>query len=387
MSSVRRRFAAYVLALWGLLFAVPYGVTQDKRIGTLQELGGAFFADRNLSFSRKQNCVSCHSPELAFTDPRQLGEVQGAVSRGGDGHSLGDRNAPALAYAALTPRFHLNQSGEPEGGMFHDGRATGLEEQAVAPLTNPVEMAMPDRASVVARLTENPSYVDAYARLFGAGTLDDVDKAYWALGLALAAFERTAQFQPFDSRYDRSLRGEIELSDREKAGRDVFFSAKSSCSRCHLSDEPNKGETFSNARYYNLGVPANARVRVLNGKSGGFIDQGLTGNPAMAERNNTAGRYRVPTLRNVAITGPYMHNGAFQDLRTAIRFHERHNTASASRHINPETSAPWAPPEVEANIAHAELAGPPLDDMQIDTLIAFLQTLTDQRYEHLLHGP
>ena len=155
---------------------------ETKRIETLQDLGGAFFADRNLSFSRKQNCVSCHSPELAFTDPRQLGDVQGAVSRGADGHSLGDRNAPTLTYAARNPRLRLGSDGEPQGGFFHDGRAAGLEEQAVVPLTNPVEMGMPDRTSVVARVAENPSYADAFARLFGPGTLQDIDKAYWAIG-------------------------------------------------------------------------------------------------------------------------------------------------------------------------------------------------------------
>lgn len=354
-----------------------------KRIETLQDLGATFFADRNLSFSRRQNCVSCHSPELAFTDPRQLGEVQGSVSRGGDGRSLGDRNAPSLTYAGHVPRFRLMPSGEPEGGLFHDGRAAGLEEQAVVPLTDPAEMGMPDPTSVVGRVAENPSYVDAFSRLFGAGTLQDVDKAYWAIGLALAAFERTKPFQAFDSRYDRALRGEGALTPLETSGRTLFFSDGVSCSRCHLRshDQRAAAETFTNARYYNIGVPANTRVRALNGKGDKFVDLGLVANTAVAPSAAT-GRFRVPSLRNVAVTGPYMHNGVFQELRTAILFHDRFNSVVARE--NPETGSVWDEPEVSANLEEAVLTGAPLTGDQVTALIAFLATLTDQAYEHLL---
>jgi len=379
------------VAQWSAAIALAVAVlcnptlAQSTRIETLQALGEALFADRNLSFSRKQNCVSCHSPELAFTDPRQLGAIQGAVSRGGDGHSLGDRNAPTLAYAARIPRFHFAATGEPEGGLFHDGRAAGLEEQAVAPLTNPVEMAMPDPASVVARVKENPAYVDAFGRLFGAGTLDDIDKAYWGLGLALAALERTAQFMPFDSRYDRALRGEQELTDREKAGRDLFFSDAAGCSRCHLqSRTPSASEIFSNARYYNLGVPPNKAVRAVNGKAVDFVDAGLADNPRAGASPDAPGSFRVPTLRNVAVTGPYMHNGVFQDLRTAIAFHQRFNGTAMN---NPETAMPWDAPESTANLATGAAAPAALTEDQIGALMAFLEALTDKRYEHLLAKP
>ncbi|HMN37724.1 MAG TPA: cytochrome c peroxidase [Hyphomicrobium sp.] len=378
--------AALILAPRPSAHALATPAQQIKRVETLEELGGALFADRNLSFSRRQNCVSCHSPELAFTDPRQLGEVKGAVSRGGDGRSLGDRNAPTLAYAALIPRFEFAASGEANGGLFHDGRAAGLDEQAVGPITNPVEMGMPDRASVVARVAENPSYVEAFSRLFGGGTLADVEKSYRAIGSAIAAFERTKPFLAFDSRYDRSLRGETELSELEEAGRDLFFSDNANCTRCHLqSREPGTAEIFTNARYYNLGVPPNKGIRSLNGKGEGFVDRGLADNPAIKNADLAHGRYRVPTLRNVAITGPYMHNGVFQELRTAIAFHDRFKGQAGSQ--NPETNAPWDEPEVAVNLAHYELQGQPLTQEQIDALAAFLATLTDRRYEHLLGGP
>ncbi len=356
-------------------------------IETKADLGGALFADRNLSFSRRQNCVSCHSPELAFTDPRQLGAVQGAVSRGNDGRALGDRNAPTLGYASLTPPFHFNSAGQPVGGMFHDGRAADLPVQAGAPLINPVEMGMPDRASVVARLRENPSYLAAFTRLFGPSALDDEDTAFAAFGKALAAFESSQTFAPFDSKYDRALRGEAVLSDEEEAGRALFFdSQRSSCSRCHarLSEDKNR-ETFSNARYFNLGVPENTNVRGLNGKAG-TVDHGLMQNPAAATQSS-AGKFKVPTLRNVAITGPYMHNGVFQELRTAILFHDRFNGGAQQEARNPETGQPWAGPEVAANVETALLTSPPLGEAEIKALIAFLSTLTDQRYEHLVSVP
>lgn len=358
-------------------------------IETKEDLGGALFADRNLSFSRRQNCVSCHSPELAFTDPRQLGAVQGAVSRGNDARSLGDRNAPTLAYAHLTPPFHFNSAGQPIGGMFHDGREADLPAQAGAPLINPVEMGMPNRASVVARLRENPSYLAAFTRLFGPSALDDADTAFAAFGEALAAFESSRTFAPFDSKYDRALRGEAVLSDEEEAGRALFFdSQRSSCSRCHvrwsgakLSRDEDR-ETFSNAGYFNLGVPENTNVRSLNGKAGS-VDHGLMQNPAAATQSS-AGKFKVPTLRNVAITGPYMHNGIFQELRTAILFHDRFNGGAQQEARNPETGQPWAEPEVAANVETAMLTSPPLGEAEIKALIAFLSTLTDQRYEHLV---
>ena len=92
-------------------------------------------------------------------------------------------------------------------------------------------------------------------------------------------------------------------------------------------------------------------------------------------------------MRNVAVTGPYMHNGVFSDLRTVILFYNKYNTRSQTRQINPETGRPWRWPEVPQNLAVKELThGPALDDQRIDALVAFLKTLTDARYEPLLEG-
>ncbi|HYD67291.1 MAG TPA: methylamine utilization protein MauG, partial [Azospirillum sp.] len=97
------------------------------------------------------------------------------------------------------------------------------------------------------------------------------------------------------------------------------------------------------------------------------------------------GKYKTPTLRNVAVTGPYMHNGAFKDLETVIRFYNKYNSTAESAQINPETGKPWGQPEVAKTLSLKELeTGPALDTKRIKALVAFLKTLTDARYEHLL---
>ncbi len=352
-------------------------------IGTIQKLGRALFADRNLSFTRTQSCVSCHSPDLAFTDPKELGKIEGAVSVGADGHSFGDRNSPTAAYAAFGPEFHIAADGEPAGGFFWDGRAQTLEEQAGGPPLNPVEMGMPDKPGVAARIKEEPRLVEAFQSLFGPAVLEDPEKAYEAMTKAIAAYERTADLSPFNSKYDRSLRGQATLTAAETQGRDLFF-ARSSCGSCHLSNPGgfSEKEVFTNFKYYNLGTPQNRNVRALNGSKPGFIDAGLAANPATPGAAYE-GRFKVPTLRNVAITGPYMHNGLFKELRTVLAFHQR--LSAGGPQTNPETGQPWDSPEVPANLASARLKEvPALNEPETAALIAFLKTLTDQRYERLL---
>lgn len=362
-----------------------FGWAAERNFANLAELGEALFSDRNLSINRRQNCVSCHSPELAFSDPRELGELRGAVSRGSDLSSLGDRNSPTLMYASAMPVFHFARDGAPVGGMFHDGRVATLEDQAGIPLLDPAEMAMPDKVSVVGRLKENPSYVRAFESLVGAGVLEETDKGFQAMSMAIAAFQRQGTFAPFDSRYDRSLRGKAEFTALETRGRDLFF-ATGGCAVCHSSGIDDR-QTFSNGRYYNLGVPANPTVRALNGSKPGRIDHGiLNGYPRLGA--DFDGKFKVPTLRNVAVTGPYMHNGVFQELKTAIRFHMRFAAYPADAGINPETHQPWALPEVPATVDRAAIAHVgPVDAVDVDALAAFLQTLTDQRYERLLAKP
>lgn len=370
-----------------LLFAgVLIGMARgDDALDSKAKLGAALFADRNLSITRGQSCISCHSPNLAFTDPRTLGKANGAVSRGADRKTLGDRNAPTLLYAALAPDFTVEADGRPRGGFFLDGRATTLEAQAGEPLLNPREMAMPDRAGVAARIKENPDYVAAFRKLFGADVLTSADTLFAAVEQALATFNRTPDFARFDARYDRALKGEAQLSDLEQRGRDLFF-GKAGCATCHSSASGAK-DTFTDYRYYNLGVPANAVVRQLNGAQPGAVDVGVRTTRSDLPRAFD-GAFKVPSLRNVAVTSPYMHNGIFEDLATAIRFHARFAAGSdgdAAGGKNPETGKAWAAPEVAGTLDRRSLqAVPALSDADIAALVAFLATLTDREFEELL---
>jgi cytochrome c peroxidase len=349
---------------------------------SLEALGERLFFDVNLSANRTQACASCHDPAHGFADPR------GMASPGDDGVSLGDRNAPTAAYAAFSPRFHRGEDGEWVGGQFLDGRAATLEEQAGGPPLNPVEMGMADEAAVVARLRKDPVYAEAFPAQFGAGVLEDVDAAYAAMTRAIAAFERTGIFAPFDSKYDRFLRGEAELTREEELGRLLFFSEQfTNCSQCHQLRRSaiDPRETFTDYSFHNIGTPENAALRALNGVAPGTVDDGLALNPAVAGDPAQRGKFRTPTLRNVAVTGPYMHNGVFADLRTVLLFYNSYNTRSEARKINPETGAPFGPPPVPDTLSLEELThGPALEDERIDALVAFLKTLTDARYEPLL---
>ena len=369
-----------------VLLALPTAGIAAEAIGSIEALGRALYFDVNLSRHRSQSCATCHSPESGFADPRVNASGQ-AVSLGGDGRSLGDRNAPTASYAAFSPDFHRDEKGRYVGGQFLDGREKDLVGQAGGPPLNPIEMGMPDKAGVVGRLKENAAYVTAFRSFYGGDILDRPDDAYRAMTESIAAFEKTVFFAPFDSRYDRYLRGEYRMTELEDLGMTLFFSQQfSNCNICHqLKPTPNRtGETFSNYQYHNIGVPPNGAVRAVNGMAADHVDRGLLDNPAIDDPVQ-AGRFRVPTLRNVAVTGPYMHNGVFKDLRTVVLFYNKYNSKNARRQINPETGEQWRAPEVPDNLALKELeTGPALDDRRIDALVAFMKTLTDARYEHLL---
>jgi len=370
----------------GLIAGNPVNADAESRISTKEGLGEALFFDTNLSWNRSHACASCHDPDFAFADPRET-EAGRAFSLGDDGESLGDRNAPTAAYARFSPVFHKREDGIYVGGQFLDGREPDLKGQAGGPPLNPIEMGMPDKESVVGRLTENADYVASFRALFGDDIFEDTDAAYLAMTEAIEAFEMTETFAPFTSKYDRYLRGEVTLTDQEELGRVLFFSQQfTNCNLCHqLQAMPGRAnETFSNYEFHNIGVPENVEGRKYNGVAADFVDRGLLDHPDVDDPAQ-AGKFKVPTLRNVAVTGPYMHNGVFKDLRTVVQFYNKYNSKSAKLQINPETGRPFAAPEVKDNLSLEELeTGPVLDDQRIDALVAFMKTLTDERYERLL---
>lgn len=369
--------AGYVLFFGTVAYCDPYL--------SLETLGEHLFFDVNLSANRTQSCASCHDPAYAFSDP------SGMASTGDDGISLGDRNAPTVTYASLIPDLYQTEDGDWRGGQFLDGRAPRLEDQAGGPPLNPIEMGMPDKSSIVARLRENPDYVAAFADLFTPDILDTTEQAYDAMTTAIASFERTEIFAPFDSRYDRFLRGEAELTDEEDLGRLLFFSQQfTNCNQCHqlARSAIDPRETFTDYTYHNIGVPQNTLLREANLSPPDFQDTGLAQNSLAPSDPDHAGQFRTPTLRNVAVTGPYMHNGVFADLRTVVLFYNQYNTRSAARKINPETGNTFQVPETPGTLSTDLLEhGPALDDRRIDAIVAFLKTLTDRKYEHLLDDP
>ncbi|NNJ98752.1 MAG: hypothetical protein HKP12_16525 [Gammaproteobacteria bacterium] len=140
-------------------------------------------------------------------------------------------------------------------------------------------------------------------------------------------------------------------------------------------------EPFTGYEYHNIGVPLNTAVKMLNGVT---EDEGLLNNPAVTNHAEK-GKFKVPTLRNVAVTEPYMHNGVFKDLQTVIEFYDHMNSNSTNHPLNRETGAPWESPEVPGTVAYDLLdVGDPMTNDQVEALVCFLRTLTDRRCEHLI---
>ncbi|MDN5096490.1 cytochrome-c peroxidase [Aliarcobacter butzleri] len=360
----------------GLMFSALMAEDMKK-----EDLGRILFFDVNLSKNRTQSCATCHNPDAGFVDDRDNG-VKKMASLGDDGKSLGDRQAPTASYAKFSPTFHFDEKTKKYvGGQFWDGREATLEAQAGGPPLNPVEMGMSDKKAVIDRLKENSLYVDSFKKIFGADIFKNDDKAYEAMTIAIASFERTDEFSPFDSKYDRYLKGEYDLTPLEDLGKSIFFSNNNnSCANCHvLKGEDKEGETFTNYQYHNIGTPANNELRAKNGVKA--IDEGLLANSNVSDVAQK-GKHKVPTLRNVAVTAPYMHNGVFKDLKTVVEFYDKYN--NKDRNIDPETNKPWDEPEVKDNISLQELKANKLTDRKVEALVAFMKLLTDKKYEHLL---
>lgn len=346
-----------------------------------EELGQILFFDKNLSNNRTQACATCHNPNSGFTDNRDNG-VSKMASMGDDNKSIGDREAPTASYAKFSPNFHFDEKKQKFiGGQFWDGRASTLEDQAGGPPLNPAEMGMTSKKEIINRIKENELYVNSFKTLFGNDILENDEKAYSALTQVIASFERTDEFSPFDSKYDRYLKGEYDLTPLEDLGKSIFFSNNNnSCASCHvLKGEDEKGETFTNYEFHNIGTPENKTLRAKNGAKD--LDKGLLNNPAVKDEKQM-GKYKVPTLRNVVVTAPYMHNGVFSDLKTVIEFYDKYN--NKERTINPETGKIWDEPEVKDTISTKELKAKELSDRKIEAIVAFLKLLTDKKYEYLL---
>lgn len=333
------------------------------------QLGEALFNDPRLSEPAGQACADCHAATLAFSDPEDDRASAGVIRS-----RFGARNAQTAMYSAFAPPLQRDpQSQRMAGGLFWDGRANSLEEQAGVPLLNPLEMNNPDKATVVAKVRKH--YGHAFERLYGKDALRDVDRAFGHVGNAIAEFERTSTFAPFSSKYDRYLAGKAKLTDGEARGLAIFEDpARGNCASCHPSRPGADGKPplFTNFAYENLGIPRFAdspfltQPKELNPEGANFIDHGLM---TVTKDPQHDGMFRTPTLRNVTKTGPYGHNGYFRRLDEMIAM----ITGSCMR----PGACELPPPEVPAT-AHRVRSGSQLSPREIMDLIAFLRTLEDE---------
>jgi len=394
-----------IAALAGLVLFSGCGSSDDtiniKQI-TKEELGEKLFSDKNLSLTRNTSCATCHNPEHGFIDARFSEDevdqnifVHGAFSVGDDGVSLGGRNTPTASYAKFSPDFTKLEDGTYKGGQFHDGRAVNLKDQAGRPPLDGAEMMMSDKSAVVDRIKENGEYVEAFKELYAKTIFDDVNASYDAMTEVIAKFEKTDKFAPFDSKYDRWKNGEYEFTLQEEAGYVLFFSqANTSCATCHTlnsSSEAVSNELFTNYEYHNIGTPRNNKAMDARAALGlqdtNSTFKGLGSTVKNSDENWQAhlGKTKVPTLRNVAVTGPYMNNGVFKKLRTVLEFYDHMGESNHNLHpTNPETGEVWGSNDYNTTINHADLAQKSMSDTKIRNLEAFLRTLTDKKYEHLL---
>jgi cytochrome c peroxidase len=344
---------------------------------TMVELGRELFFDTNLSSASNQACATCHDPANGFADPRVT--VNAPVSEGSVGGSFGDRNAPTAAYASYAPAFgtvaSADQTPETEsnyqGGQFLDGRALDLVEQAKGPFLNPVEMNNASEAEVVSKV-QNASYAADFLAVFGADAFSDTTTAYHNIATAIAVFEASAELNPFSSKFDAYLAGQYTMTASEQRGFDLFTDpAGAKCANCHTVGSTSEASLFSNYRYYNIGTPSNPQ-NPANIANSGFVDEGLGGSVAIdpAHRVAERGKFKVPTLRNVELTAPYMHNGVYATLEETVLHYD---IQVANLFITPEVDDP----NIAAEMNAGTFVGLNLTDQDRADLVNFMLTLTD----------
>ena len=286
----------------------------------ITELGAALFNEEMLSLDSSISCSSCHQPDRAFADTV-------AFSLGVGGH-LTKRNVPSV----------LNMKNR--SYFFYDGRSPSLEHQALSPITNPDEMAM-TLDETIRRLNHNETYRLSFMNIFNEAANPQ------NLGKALAAFEQT--LETVDSRFDDWSNNINKLSAAEERGREIFVSDQAKCFDCHFMED------FTDDEFKNIGL---------------FDGQLLNDSGRMSITKDPAdlGKFKTPGLRNVAVTAPYMHNGMFKTLEEVVEYYnDPRKVVKNSINIDPSLKKPLG-----------------LTASQKKDLVAFLKSLTDRKYSHLL---
>jgi len=317
-------------------------------------LGDKLFHDVRFSSTGEVSCATCHASEKAFTDsPLKVSE--------GINKLTGTRNAPTVLNAA----YFTTQ--------FWDGRSPSLEDQSQHPFTNPVEMGLEDHEPILEIVRADPEYTDAFASVFNKTgneiTMTEVMQA-------IASFEREQVFadSPFDRWYYGGEAG--ALAATEKRGFELFVN-EGRCVSCHLIEQTQA--LFTDNRFHNIGVGINDIQDEVPELAGNFIRAEYTksevdvevltdartselGRFAVAHTFDDLGAFKTPTLRNIALTAPYMHDGSVETLRDAVVHYNNGGVTVEGDPVNDFLSGGIRPLN--------------LSDEQIDDLVAFMEALT-----------
>lgn len=294
------------------------------------ELGRTLFNDKRLSINDRQSCADCHSPEKAFTDGRR-------TARGAEG-DFGPRNS--------MPLFNLAWKRE----FFWDGRAKSLREQVLQPIQNPVEMHE-SLTSVIRKLadTNGPANRLPYPALFTAA-FGSPQISAGKISLALEDYLLT--LTSFDAKFDRVMRGQEKFTDEEQRGFELFSTEY----------DPRRGQFGADCFHCHGGPLFQSQAFANNGLDSVFAD---VGREKVTGKVSDRGKFAVPSLRNIALTAPYMHDGRFQTLEQVVE----HYATGVVRS-----------PTLDPNLAKHPDGGVPLSAADKRALVAFLKTLTDEQY-------
>lgn len=327
-------------------------IADNRNLSEIELLGKKIFFDTTLSTPVGKSCASCHSPATGFADPKHEAFSEGATGL------RGKRNSPSIAYLAFQPDMYYNSDdGTWIGGFFLDGRQPTLATQAGVPLLEEREMNNRTKDVVVNKI-KNAAYKNLFTKVFGNFSDDSLD--FDKVTFALEAFEKSKQVNTFSSKYDYFITGKVELTPQEMRGLNLFVnSKKGNCAACHsLEPDAIYGKVLlSDFSYDNIGVPTNPN------QISGVPDLGLG---VTKNDINENGKFKVPSLRNVAITAPYFHNGIFSTLEEAVQFYNE-------RDINSK----FQTPEVAQNKNMDELGNLKMTKQEVNDLVVFLKTLTD----------
>lgn len=330
--------------VWQALPAVaPYPMDNPPSVEKI-ELGKKLFFDKRLSFDGTLSCASCHEVS------QDKGGTDGLPTSVGIDQQIGGRNAPTVVNAAF------------QKVLFWDGRAASLEEQAKGPLVNPIEMGMPSESSVVQRVKAIDDYRDEFSRVFGGENDINIDQ----IAKAIAAYERTLVTP--DSAFDRFIRGDMAaLTDQQLRGMVLFESM--GCVTCHTGPNFSDASLYSDSQPYRI-FPAHPdkqyEEKYQFSKDGGkMVDRSAD--------QKEFGVWRVPSLRNVAITGPYFHNGSVDNLEEAVRIMAQLQlNKMPSNRSRDDESYTWSDIDKKMHVT----TNSAISDEEVESLVAFLESLT-----------